>query len=258
MASPGDVSIIIPAFNEEAVIGSVVTGLRQAGAWLEILVVDDASTDATAAAAERAGARVIRHPYNKGNGAAVKTGILEARGEVVLLMDGDGQHDPQEAPRLAETIGVFDMVIGARQAGDQSATRAFGNAVFNALASWLSGRAVPDLTSGFRAARRSLLLEILHLLPNGFSYPTTSCLTFLKAGYNVSFVPIAARPRVGRSKIRPLDDGVKFLLIILKIVTLYSPLKVFFPVAAASFLLGAGYASGTSSSTARSRWARRS
>jgi glycosyltransferase involved in cell wall biosynthesis len=241
VASPSDVSIVIPAYNEEAVIGSVVAGLKEQGAWHEILVVDDASTDGTAAAAERAGARVIRHPYNKGNGAAVKTGIRQARGDVVLLMDGDGQHDPRDAARVADEVGAYDMAIGARSAGDQSATRAFGNAVFNALASWLSGREIPDLTSGFRAARRSLLVEILHLLPNGFSYPTTSCLSFLKAGHNVCFVKIAARPRVGDSKIRPLQDGVKFLLIILKIVTLYSPLKVFFPVAAASFLLGAGY-----------------
>lgn len=241
MALPSDVSIVIPAYNEADVIGSVVLGLKQQGAWLEVLVVDDASTDATAAAAERAGARVIRHPYNKGNGAAVKTGIRQAKGEVVLLMDGDGQHDPQDAPRVAEEVGVYDMAIGARSARDQGAVRAFGNAVFNALASWLSGRPIPDLTSGFRAARRSLLLEMLHLLPNGFSYPTTSCLSFLKAGHNVTFVPISARPRVGSSKIRPLDDGVGFLLIILKIVTLYSPLKVFFPVAASSFLLGVAY-----------------
>jgi len=241
VALPGEVSVVIPAYNEEAVIGSVVAGLRESGSWLEILVVDDASGDGTAAAAERAGARVIRHPYNKGNGAAVKTGIRNAKGAVVLLLDGDGQHDPKDAPRVVEAIGVYDMAIGARSARDQNATRAFGNAVFNALASWLSGRAIPDLTSGFRAARRALLVEILHLLPNGFSYPTTSCLSFLKAGHNVTFVEIAARPRVGTSKIRPLQDGVKFLLIILKIVTLYSPLKVFFPVALAAFLLGAGY-----------------
>ena len=241
MAEPRDVSVVIPAYNEEAVIGSVVAGLKQAGAWLEILVVDDASSDGTAAAAESAGARVIRHPYNKGNGAAVKTGLRAARGEVVLLMDADGQHDPQDAPRLAAQVGTFDLAIGARSARDQHATRALGNAVFNAFASWLSGREILDLTSGFRAARRALLLEILHLLPNGFSYPTTSCLSFLKAGHNVTFVSVAARPRVGTSKIRPLQDGVKFLLIILKIVTLYSPLKVFFPVAAAAFALGAGY-----------------
>lgn len=241
MASPQDVSIVIPAYNEEAVIGSVVLGLKDQAGWREIVVVDDASTDGTAAAAERAGARVIRHPYNKGNGAAVKTGIRDALGDVVLLMDADGQHDPKDAPRVAEPIGVYDMAIGTRSPRDQSATRAFGNAVFNALASWLSDRPIPDLTSGFRAARRSLLLEILHLLPNRFSYPTTSCLAFLKAGHNVTFVPVAARARVGASKLEPLRDGVRFLLIILKIVTLYSPLKVFFPVAASSFVLGVAY-----------------
>jgi glycosyltransferase involved in cell wall biosynthesis len=184
---------------------------------------------------------VVRHPYNKGNGAAVKTGVREARGEVVLLMDGDGQHDPADAERIVAPIGTHDMVIGARAAGDQDAVRALGNAAFKAVASWLTGRPIPDLTSGFRAARRDRLLEILHLLPNGFSYPTTSCLAFLKAGHNVAFEPIRARPRVSPSKVRVARDGVRFLLIIFKIVTLYSPLKVFFPLSAAAFALGAAY-----------------
>jgi glycosyltransferase involved in cell wall biosynthesis len=240
VSEPRDVSVVIPAYNEERGIGPVVAALAAAG-FGEVLVVDDGSGDATAARAEAAGARVIRHPYNKGNGAAVKTGIRAARGGTVLLLDADGQHDPGEALRLVEPIGAYDMVIGARSARDQSPTRALGNAVFNTLASWLSERAIPDLTSGFRAARRELLLEILPLLPNGFSYPTTSCLAFLKAGYSVAFVPVRARPRVGTSKIRPLRDGVRFLLIILKIVTLYSPLKVFFPIASGSLLLGLGY-----------------
>jgi hypothetical protein len=156
-------------------------------------------------------------------------------------MDADGQHDPAEAAALLAPLDVHDLVVGARRSGDQAASRALGNAVFRALASWLTGRPIPDLTSGFRAARRERLLEILHLLPNGFSYPTTSVLAFLKAGHNVAFVPVRARPRLGRSKIRPLRDGVRFLLIIFKIVTLYSPLKVFFPLAAASFLLGVAY-----------------
>jgi glycosyltransferase involved in cell wall biosynthesis len=185
---------------------------------------------------------VVRHPYNKGNGAAVKTGIREARGEVVLLMDGDGQHAPEEAERLVAGIGTYDMVIGARSAADQAATRALGNALFKALASWLTGRKIHDLTSGFRAARRDLLLEIVHLLPNGYSYPTTSCLAFLKAGHNLAFEPVRARPAVGRSKMRVMRDGVRFVLIIFKIVTLYSPLKVFFPIAMSSFALGAAYA----------------
>ena len=241
MAEPASVSVVIPAYNEEEAIGSLVGEVKKAGGWREVLVVDDASTDRTAERAEAAGARVVRHPYNKGNGAAVKTGIREARGEVVLLMDGDGQHDPADMPRLAEPIGVHDMVIGARAASDQAPVRALGNAVFNRLASWLTGRPIADLTSGFRAARRDRLLEVVPLLPNGFSYPTTSCLSFLKAGHNVTFVRVKARAGTGRSKVRVARDGVRFLLIIFKIVTLYSPLKVFFPLSAAAFLLGTAY-----------------
>jgi glycosyltransferase involved in cell wall biosynthesis len=241
VAQPSDVSVVIPAFNEEASIGAVVERVRARHAWKEIVVVDDGSADQTAARAEAAGARVVRHPYNKGNGAAVKTGLRAAAGEVVLLMDADGQHDAEDIDALITPIGVHDMVIGARKAGDQSLVRAFGNAMFQGLASWLTGRPIPDLTSGFRAARRDRMLEIIHLLPNGFSYPTTSCLAFLKAGYNVSFAPIRAHRRVGTSKIRPLRDGTKFFLIIFKIVTLYNPLKIFFPLSAASFVLGAAY-----------------
>ena len=241
MADPASVSVVIPAYNEEDGIAAVVAGVAAAGPWREVVVVDDGSQDRTAERAAQAGARVIRHPYNKGNGAAVKTGIREARGEVVLLMDADGQHDPQEAVRVAAAVGLHDMAIGARSAGDQTLVRAAGNAVFTSLASWLTGRPIPDLTSGFRAARRERLLDFVHLLPNGFSYPTTSCLAFLKAGLNVTFVPITAKRRVGTSKIRVVRDGVRFVLIILKIVTLYSPLKVFFPLALASFLLGMAY-----------------
>jgi len=232
---------VIPAFNEEAGIAAVVAGVLAQGMFREVLVVDDGSRDATAARAEQAGARVVRHPYNKGNGAAVKTGLREARADLVLLLDADGQHDPAAIGSLIGPLGEFDMVIGARSSADQPWLRALGNAVFKALSSWLTGRPIPDLTCGFRAASRQKMLEILHLLPNGFSYPTTSCLAFLKAGFNVYFVPIKARRRVGRSKIRPLRDGVRFLLIIFKIVTLYSPLRVFFPLSAGAFALGAGY-----------------
>jgi len=241
VAEPRDCSVVIPAFDEAASIAEVVAAVRQAGAWAEVLVVDDGSRDDTAQRARDAGARVVRHPYNKGNGAAVKTGIRNARAEVVVLLDADAQHDPAEMGRLVEPVGEYDMVVGARAPGDQPAIRALGNAVFNALASWLTGVRIPDLTSGFRAARRERLLEILHLLPNGFSYPTTSCLALIKAGHNLTFVPIRARPRVGKSKIRPIRDGVRFLLIILKIVTLFSPLKVFFPVSAAALVLGCAY-----------------
>jgi glycosyltransferase involved in cell wall biosynthesis len=241
VAEAAEVSVVIPAFNEQDSIGSLVEALRSARPWREILVVDDGSTDRTAERAAQAGARVVRHPYNKGNGAAVKTGIREAIGEVVLLMDADGQHDPADAERLVASIGEYDMMIGARAAGDQPRLRALGNAVFRTLASSLTGRPIPDLTSGFRAARRDRLREILHLLPNGFSYPTSSCLAFLKQGHNVGFAPVTARRRVGTSKIRPLRDGVRFILIIFKVVTLYSPLKVFFPLSAAALLAGTAY-----------------
>jgi glycosyltransferase involved in cell wall biosynthesis len=241
VAEPAEVSVVIPAFHEEEGIGDVVRALLAAAPWGEVLVVDDGSGDRTAERAEAAGARVVRHPYNKGNGAAVKTGLREARFPVVLLMDADGQHDPGEARSVVAPIGLYDMVIGARAAADQHFVRALGNAVFQRLASWLTEREIPDLTSGFRAVKRERMLEILHLLPNGFSYPTTSCLAFLKAGHNVLFVPIKARVRVGKSKIRVLRDGLRFLLIIFKVVTLYSPLRVFFPVAAAALATGVAY-----------------
>ena len=240
MAEPRDTTVVIPAFNEGKGIAATVSGLVPQG-FAEILVVDDGSTDDTAAVAEAAGARVVRHPYNKGNGAAVKTGIRESASKVLLLLDADTQHDPAEAGQLIGPIGTYDLVIGARALGDQSVIRATGNAVFRALASWLTDRPIPDLTSGYRAAKREALLDIIHLLPNGFSYPTTSCLSLMKSGHSVLFVPISARPRVGTSKIRPLQDGFRFILIIFKIVTLYAPLRVFAPIAFASFFTGLGY-----------------
>jgi glycosyltransferase involved in cell wall biosynthesis len=235
-----DTSVVIPAFNEGNGIASTVAGLKSQG-FAEILVIDDGSTDETAKRAEEAGARVVRHPYNKGNGAAVKTGIREASSPVILLMDADTQHDPKEASGIVGPVGAYDLVIGARSLGDQSMTRALGNAVFRALASWLTGRPIPDLTSGYRAAKRQALLDIIHLLPNGFSYPTTSCLALMKSGQSVLFVPITARARVGTSKIRPLRDGLRFILIIFKIVTLYAPLRVFAPVSGAAFFTGVLY-----------------
>jgi glycosyltransferase involved in cell wall biosynthesis len=240
VAEARETTVVIPAFNEANGITGTISGLKSQG-FAEILVVDDGSTDETAARAEAAGARVIRHPYNKGNGAAVKTGIREASSPVILLMDADTQHDPAEAAKLIGPVGTYDMVIGARSLGDQSWLRAVGNAVFRSLASWLTGRPIPDLTSGYRAAKRHALQEVVHLLPNGFSYPTTSCLALMKSGQSVLFVPITARERVGASKIRPLRDGFRFILIIFKIVTLYAPLRVFAPIAMLSFSSGVAY-----------------
>lgn len=246
MAETASTSIVIPAFNEVAVVGALVSALRGGGAWHEIIVVDDGSSDGTAERASEAGATVVRHPYNKGNGAAVKTGVRRATGEYVLIVDGDGQHRAADAARLVSRLGEYDLVIGARSTGTQ-ATRArmLGNAALNWLAGYLTGRSVPDLTSGFRGARRAHLREFLHLLPNGFSTPTTTTLAFIKAGYNVHFEPVEADTRVGRSKIRLARDGVRFLLIVLKIVTLFSPFRVFMPISLAAFFTGAGYAAWT-------------
>jgi glycosyltransferase involved in cell wall biosynthesis len=243
MADPKTVTIVIPAMNEAAAIGGVVSELLGVAAWREVIVVDDGSADETGATAAAAGARVVRHPYNKGNGAAVKTGIRAADGEYVLIVDGDGQHNPADALRLVDRLGEFDLVVGSRSTGTQAGViRRVGNAALNQLASFLADRQIPDLTSGFRGARRAHLLEFLHLLPNGFSTPTTTTLCFLRAGYNVTFEPVEARPRVGSSKIRLGRDGPKFLLIMLRVVTIFSPLRVFLPIAGTSFAIGAGYA----------------
>ncbi len=242
-AAPAAVSVVVPAFNEAASIAAVVSELRAAGSWHEILVVDDGSSDRTAALAAEAGARVIRHPYNKGNGAAVKTGIRNATGAFVLIVDADGQHRGADALRLAGRLGEYDLVVGARSSATQASTaRHLGNAALNRLASYLTRRPIPDLTSGFRAARRDHLLEFVHLLPNGFSTPTTTTLAFIKAGYNVWFEPVEAGVRRGTSKIRLASDGVEFFLILLKVITIYSPLRIFLPLSAASFALGSAYA----------------
>jgi len=236
------VSIVIPALNEEDSIAEVVTGLRTAAPWHEVLVIDDGSQDATARRAEQAGARVIGHPYRKGNGAAVKTAIRNATGDFVLIVDADGQHQPSDARRIADRLGEFDLVVGARSAATQAtATRRAGNALLNWLAGYLTGRPIPDLTSGFRGARREYLHDFLHLLPNGFSTPTTTTLAFVRAGYNVAFEPIEARMRVGRSKLRVGRDGAKFFLILLKVITIFSPLRVFVPLSVLAFAAGAVY-----------------
>ena len=246
MAEPSSTSVVVPAFNEEQAIGPLIAALRAGAVWHEIIVVDDGSRDATAERAREAGATVVRHPYNKGNGAAVKTGIRTATADYVLIIDGDGQHRAADAARLVSKLGEYDLVIGARSTGTQaSRARLLGNAALNWLAGYLTGRKVPDLTSGFRGARRESLREFLHLLPNGFSTPTTTTLAFIKAGYNVCFEPIEADARVGQSKIRLARDGAKFLLIVLKIVTMFSPLRVFLPISLAAFLIGAGYAAWT-------------
>jgi glycosyltransferase involved in cell wall biosynthesis len=242
VADPSAVSVVIPAYNEADVIGEIVAALAAAASWHEIVVVDDGSEDATGTCATAAGATVVRHPYNKGNGAAVKSGIRRATGEFVLIIDGDGQHPPDEARRIAFRLGEYDLVIGARATSTQAThARRLGNGALNWLAGYLTGRDIPDLTSGFRGERREYLREFSHLLPIGFSTPTTTTLAFIKAGYNVTFEPVEARTRVGQSKIRLARDGAKFFMIILKIVTIFSPLRVFVPLAGITIVTGLAY-----------------
>ena len=237
------ISIVLPAKNESAAIGQTLQKLRMQCASAEIIVVNDGSSDDTASVARAAGARVLHHPYSKGNGAAIKTGARAATGEVIVFMDADGQHDPADIPRLLDTLQQgYDMAVGARQKGSQASVgRGLANGFYNRLASWMTGHNVEDLTSGFRAVRADKFREFLYLLPNGFSYPTTSTMAFFRAGYAVAYVPIHAAKRIGKSHIRLLRDGTRFLLIIFKIGTLFSPLKIFAPVALAMFLMGSGW-----------------
>lgn len=239
-------SIVLPAKNESAAIGTTVEKIRQQFPDIhnvEVLVINDGSTDNTAAVAEAAGARVVHHPYSKGNGAAIKTGARQASGDVIVFMDADGQHDPADIPRLLQKLEQgYDMVVGARQKGSQASVgRGLANGLYNRLASWMTGQRVEDLTSGFRAVRADKFREFLYLLPNGFSYPTTSTMAFFRAGYSVAYIPIHAAKRIGQSHIRLLRDGTRFLLIIFKIGTLFSPLKIFAPIALLLFLLGCGW-----------------
>ncbi len=236
-------SIVIPAKNEAASIADVVARARSEYPEAEIIVVDDGSTDATADLAEAAGATVLRHPESLGNGAAVKSGARAAKGEILALMDGDGQHDPRELGKLLARLDEgYQMAVGARDSGSHANVgRWFANGLYNEIASRLTGRRVPDLTSGFRAVRASMFKQFLYLLPNGFSYPTTITMAFLRSGYPVCFEPITAAERSGKSHIRPIRDGVRFLVIIFKIATLYSPLKIFMPISALFFVTGLGY-----------------
>jgi len=238
-----ELSIVIPAKNEAAAIADVVATAKSAYPDAEVIVVDDGSTDSTGQAAADAGATVIRHPECLGNGAAAKSGARAASGEFIAFMDGDGQHDAHDLERLIAKMGEgYQMVIGARDSGSHANVgRLYANGLYNALASLVSGRPILDLTSGFRVVRASLFREFLYLLPNGFSYPTTITMAFLRSGFPVCFEPIKARERKGKSHIRPIRDGVRFLVIIFKVATLYSPLKVFLPVSGLFLATGLGY-----------------
>lgn len=236
-------SIVIPAKNEASAIGGVVASAIAAWPDAEIIVVDDGSDDSTAELARAAGATLVQHPESLGNGAAVKAGARVAQGDIIAFMDGDGQHDPKElSPLLQKLDEGYHMAVGARDSGSHANMgRLFANGFYNGVASLLIGRKILDLTSGFRVARAKFFKEFLYLLPNGFSYPTTITMAFLRSGYPICFVPITAASRVGKSHIRPIRDGIRFMVIIFKITTLYSPLKIFLPVSGLFFLVGLGY-----------------
>lgn len=245
MTASCKITVVIPARNEAASIGAVLAALRRTLPEAEMLVVDDGSTDDTGRIAAEQEARVVRHPVSRGNGAAVKTGARHASGDVLVFIDADGQHDPEDIPKLLAKLDEgYDMAVGARAAGmHANGFRLIANWIYNSLASWITGVRIADLTSGFRAARADVFRSFLTLLPNGFSYPTTSTMAFLRAGYSVAFVPIQGRKRPDgtKSHIRILQDGGRFLIIIFRVGTLYSPLKIFVPFSLLFFVFGIAY-----------------
>ncbi len=237
------ISVILPCLNESASLQKLIPLLRQRYPDVEIIVVDDGSQDDSATIALQQGARVVSHPYTMGNGAAIKSGARVAIGEILVFMDADGQHDPEDIARLLTTLEQgYTMVVGARDANSQASFgRWCANSFYNQLASWVVGHPIADLTSGFRAVKATSFRQFLYMLPNTFSYPTTITMAFFRAGYSVGYIPIIAHKRLGKSHIKPLRDGVRFLLIIFKIGTLYAPLKLFGPLSILFFLLGSSY-----------------
>ncbi|NLI80852.1 MAG: glycosyltransferase family 2 protein [Deltaproteobacteria bacterium] len=247
MAKFAKISVVIPAFNEEPVIGRVIREVIEVLAshklFCEVIVVDDGSTDNTSRVAAEAGAMVIRHPYNIGNGAAVKRGIRVATGDVIVMMDGDGQHNPQDIPRFLEHMPHYEMVVGARTAESEGKVhRNLANRLYNSIASYIAGKRVEDLTSGFRAMNAKIAKSIAYLFPRGYSYPSTATIALFLGGYTVKYIPIKASARIGKSKIRLLYDGLKFLFILARVGTFYTPLRLFVPLGGLIFFPGFFYA----------------
>jgi glycosyltransferase involved in cell wall biosynthesis len=234
------ISVIIPVYNEGKTIADLVSKIKTCYPDFDVIVIDDGSIDNTADAAQTAGARVYSHPYNIGNGAAVKSGIRVADGDILVFLDGDGQHVPEDIAKLLRYLPQFDMVVGARSMGDQASLgRALANKAYNWFASYVAKFPIKDLTSGFRAVKSNIAKSFVYLLPNTYSYPATITLGVLRGGMSVKYVPIKMRKRkTGKSNIKLIRDGVRFFMIITRICTLYSPMRVFLPVSFTMFLLG--------------------
>lgn len=234
------VSVVIPAYNEADNIGGLVQKIRSLHPSFEIIVIDDGSIDNTSTKAIEAGATVYRHPYNIGNGAAIKSGIRRATGDIMVFMDADGQHDPEDISRLLEHLPEYDLVVGSRTFKDQaSLSRALGNAFYNRFAGYVAKFPIRDLTSGFRAVKAPVARSLIYLLPNTYSYPTTMTLAVLRTGLSLKYLPIRTGERAkGKSQISLFRDGIRFFMIIIRICTLFSPFRVFFPVSFGMFMLG--------------------
>jgi glycosyltransferase involved in cell wall biosynthesis len=236
-------SIVLPAKNESSSLKILLPQLKLIATDAEILVINDGSTDDTAKVANEAGAKVITHPYSQGNGAAIKTGARNATGDIIIFMDADGQHDPDDIPALLNKLDEgYDMVVGARSASTQASQfRRFANSFYNRLATFMTGYKIEDLTCGFRAVRAVKFRKFIYLLPNGFSYPTTSTMAFFRSGFPVAYIPIHAGKREGKSHINLMKDGIRFFIIILKVGALFSPMRLFLPISAVTFITGLGY-----------------
>ncbi len=240
--SKPSITILFPAFNEEQIIGNTIRQVKELYPDFEILVIDDGSTDKTMQVAMDAGANVWPHPYNIGNGAAIKTGLRVAKGEWIIMMDSDGQHDPRDIEKLLKYKDTYDMVVGARSRDSETSMhRDFANTLYNKIASYVTHFKVKDLTSGYRLVRKNTVQQFIYLLPNSFSYPTTLTMAYLRSGRSLRYVDIQSKKRQGKSKIKLFKDGIRFLLIIFKIATLFSPLRVFLPVSLVFFMAGISY-----------------
>lgn len=238
-----NLSIILPAKNESASLKLLLPELSSLYSNAEIIVVNDGSTDETKELCHELKVKVVSHPYSKGNGAAIKTGARAASGDILVFMDADGQHSPEDIQRLIGGIKEgHEMVIGARDNTSHAGfLRRFANLFYNKLASYMTGHEIQDLTSGFRAVKAGVFKQFLYLLPNGFSYPTTITMALFRSGYSVRYIPISCEQRIGNSHIRLIKDGFKFLLIIFRLTALYSPLKIFAPVSFGLFFSGIFY-----------------